>query len=34
MIGQPVFDAQTGVVKHVGIFRDPAFSSEPSGGVR
>lgn len=34
MIGQPVFDAQSGMVKYVGIFRDPAFSSEPSGGVR
>jgi outer membrane protein assembly factor BamE (lipoprotein component of BamABCDE complex) len=34
MIGQPVFDAPSGVVKYVGIFRDPAFSSQPSGGVR
>lgn len=29
MIGQPVFDEPTGVVKYVGIFRDPAFSSTP-----
>lgn len=34
MIGQPVFDASSGVVKHVGIFRDPAYASMPSGGVR
>jgi hypothetical protein len=34
MIGQPVFDAPSGVVKHVGIFRDPAYASMPSGGVR
>lgn len=34
MIGQPVFDAPTGVVKYVGVFRDPAYSSMPSGGVR
>jgi hypothetical protein len=30
MIGEPVFDAGTGEVKYVGIFRDPAFSSTPS----
>jgi outer membrane protein assembly factor BamE (lipoprotein component of BamABCDE complex) len=30
MIGQPVFDAATGAVKYVGIFRDPAFASTPS----
>lgn len=34
MIGQPVFDAPSGVVKYVGIFRDPAYSSMPSDGVR
>jgi len=31
MIGQPVFDARTGVVQYVGIFRDPAYASTPSG---
>jgi hypothetical protein len=31
MIGQPVFDANTGVVQYVGIFRDPAYASTPSG---
>jgi hypothetical protein len=31
MIAEPVFDAQTGVVKYVGIFRDPAYSSPPAG---
>jgi outer membrane protein assembly factor BamE (lipoprotein component of BamABCDE complex) len=31
MIGQPVFDAKTGVVQYVGIFRDPAYASTPSG---
>lgn len=30
MIAQPVFDAVSGTVKYVGIFRDPAFSSMPS----
>jgi hypothetical protein len=30
MIGQPVFDAHSGAVKYVGIFRDPAFASTPS----
>jgi outer membrane protein assembly factor BamE (lipoprotein component of BamABCDE complex) len=34
MIGQPVFEAQTGVVKYVGIFRDPAYESMPSGPNR
>ncbi len=34
MIAQPVFDADSGGVKFVGIFRDPAYSSMPSGGVR
>lgn len=34
MIAQPVFDADSGEVKFVGIFRDPAYSSMPSGGVR
>jgi hypothetical protein len=29
MIAEPVFDAPSGVVKYVGIFRDPAFSSTP-----
>jgi len=31
MIAQPVFDAGSGAVKHVGIFRDPAYASTPSG---
>ena len=31
MIAQPVFDAESGAVKFVGIFRDPAYSSMPSG---
>ena len=31
MIAQPVFDAASGAVKYVGIFRDPAYSSMPSG---
>jgi len=30
MIAQPVFDAASGAVKYVGIFRDPAYSSMPS----
>jgi hypothetical protein len=30
MIAEPVFDARSGVVKQVGIFRDPAYSSTPS----
>lgn len=34
MIGQPVFDAQSGAVKFVGIFRDPAYESTPSGPER
>lgn len=34
MIGEPVFDAASGVVKYVGIFRDPAYESMPSGGER
>jgi outer membrane protein assembly factor BamE (lipoprotein component of BamABCDE complex) len=29
MIGQPVFDAHSGAVKYVGIFRDPAFAATP-----
>jgi hypothetical protein len=33
MIAQPVFDAHTGGVQHVGIFRDPAYSSTP-GSLR
>jgi outer membrane protein assembly factor BamE (lipoprotein component of BamABCDE complex) len=31
MIAQPVFDAGSGAVKYVGIFRDPAYSSMQSG---
>lgn len=31
MIGQPVFDEKTGAVQYVGIFRDPAYASTPSG---
>lgn len=31
MIAQPVFDAASGAVKFVGIFRDPAYASAPSG---
>jgi hypothetical protein len=31
MIAQPVFDARSGVVREVGIFRDPAYSSMTSG---
>ena len=31
MIAQPVFDDASGAVKYVGIFRDPAYSSMPSG---
>ena len=31
MIAQPVFDAATGAVQYVGIFRDPAYSSMPMG---
>jgi len=30
-IAQPVFDAASGAVKYVGIFRDPGYSSMPSG---
>lgn len=30
MIGEPVFDAASGEVRYVGIFRDPAFASTPS----
>jgi hypothetical protein len=31
MIADAVFDAASGAVKYVGIFRDPAYSSMPSG---
>lgn len=31
MISDAVFDAQSGVVKYVGIYRDPAYASTPSG---
>lgn len=34
MIAEPVFDSASGRVKYVGIFRDPAFSSTMSGGMR
>jgi hypothetical protein len=29
MISEAVFDAHSGAVKYVGIFRDPAYSSTP-----
>jgi outer membrane protein assembly factor BamE (lipoprotein component of BamABCDE complex) len=31
MISDAVFDAQSGAVKYVGIYRDPAYASTPSG---
>ena len=31
MIADAVFDAQSGAVKYVGIYRDPAYASTPTG---
>lgn len=31
MISDAVFDAQSGAVQYVGIYRDPAYASTPSG---
>jgi len=34
MISEPVFDDRSGDVKYVGIYRDPAYASPPSGSMR